>query len=49
MGPGDIPEWDSLGQQNLIMALEQKFKIKLDIDEVLEMETVEDIIDTLQS
>ena len=49
MGPGDIPEWDSLGHQNLIMALENKYKIKLDIDEVLEMETVEEIIDILQA
>ena len=48
MGPGDTPEWDSLGHQNLILALESKFKIKLDIDEVLEMETIEDIVDTIK-
>ena len=25
LGPGDIPEWDSLAHQNLILALEKDF------------------------
>ena len=47
-GPGDLPEWDSLGHQNLILALEHKFKLKFNIDEVLEMESVGEIIEIIE-
>ena len=48
LGPGDISEWDSLANQNLILALEQEFQLNFDIDEVLDMETVGDIIEILE-
>ncbi len=48
LGPGDIPEWDSLAHQNLILALEKDFEVRLDIDEVLEMETFGDIVEILK-
>tara|TARA_A100001015_G_scaffold309849_1_gene410059 strand:- start:3788 stop:4021 length:234 start_codon:yes stop_codon:yes gene_type:complete len=48
LGPGDITEWDSLANQNLILALEQEFQLNFDIDEVLDMETVGDIIEILE-
>ena len=48
LGPGDMSEWDSLGHQTLIADLERHFQVKLDIDEVLDMETVGDIVEILQ-
>ncbi len=44
---GDIDEWDSLAHVQLITEIEQQFEINLDIDQALEMESVEDIIDIL--
>jgi acyl carrier protein len=48
LGPGDIAEWDSLAHQGLILALEEEYNIKLDIDDVLDMETVGDIIEIIE-
>jgi acyl carrier protein len=42
---GDIPEWDSLANTRLMIALEQEFNLNLDVEDVLDLETVEDIID----
>ena len=48
LGPGDISEWDSLANQSLILDLEKEFQLKLEIDEILDMETVGDIIEILE-
>ena len=48
LGPGDITEWDSFAHQALIVDLEQTFAVNLDIDEVLEMETVGDIVEIIE-
>ncbi len=48
LGPGDITQWDSLAHQALILSLEQEFEVRLDIDEVLDMETVGDIVEILE-
>ena len=45
---GDIPQWDSLGHVGLVSHLEKEFSISIDVDQVLEMETVEDIVDIIQ-
>ena len=45
---GDIPQWDSLGHVGLMAHLEKDFNITLDVDQSLEMETVEDIIDIIK-
>ena len=42
--PNDIEEWDSLNQLNLIKAIEERFKIKLNLAEILEFEQVNDIM-----
>lgn len=47
LGPGDIEEWDSLAHQGLILELEKTFEIKLDIDDILEMESVEEIVEIM--
>jgi acyl carrier protein len=44
---GDIPQWDSLGHIGLISHLEKELDISIDVDQSLEMETVEDIIEII--
>lgn len=48
MAVGDIPQWDSFAQLNLLMAVEQEFEIAFSVDDTLEMETLEDIAETTE-
>lgn len=41
----DIEDWDSLEQINLIVAIERKYNIKFNINEVGEMKNVGDMVD----
>jgi len=41
---GDIPEWDSLGQLNLFMALESKLKLKFTPAQIIENDSIVKII-----
>lgn len=43
----DIPGWDSLQHVALIETIENKFNIHLSMDEMIEMQTVRDIINVL--
>ena len=47
MEVGDIKQWDSLAHVNLIIALEHEFKIIFDVDETLDMESINDIIEII--
>jgi acyl carrier protein len=40
----DVDEWDSLGHIMLIQAIEEKFNIEFDLDELLDLNNVGDII-----
>jgi acyl carrier protein len=40
----DIPGWDSVGHLSLASNLEQIFGISLDVDELMEMESVREIV-----
>lgn len=44
---GDIPEWDSLTQTRIILGLEKDFGLQLDVDDILNLESVQDILDLL--
>lgn len=46
-GIGDIPEWDSVANLALLHAIEHAFTIVLDMDDMLRIETVEDIVDVV--
>jgi acyl carrier protein len=39
----NIPEWDSVGHLNLIMEVEKEFNIKIEIEEMFEIEKLADI------
>jgi acyl carrier protein len=45
----DVPGWDSMGHLSLASNLEQDFGITLDVDELLEMETVRDIVRIIEA
>lgn len=48
-GPDDVSGWDSAGHLFLISNLEQALGVSLDVDEVMEMETVRDIVRVLEA
>jgi acyl carrier protein len=37
---GKIPQWDSIGHLNLILALEERFKISFTVDEIMALRDV---------
>ncbi len=39
----NIPDWDSVGHLNLIMEIEKEFNIKVEIEEMFEIEKLGDI------
>ncbi len=43
-GPGDILGWDSIGQLQLILKIEQTFNVSFSIDNVMSINTISDII-----
>lgn len=45
----DIADWDSLEHINLIVAVEQEFKIKFNMNEVIHMNNVGDMADIIIS
>ena len=48
-GPHDIQAWDSLGQLNLILQVENEFEVTFDIEDVLSFFTVGDVYRSLQN
>jgi acyl carrier protein len=44
----DIPDWDSVGHLNLIMEIEKAFNIKIEVEEMFEIEKLGDIIPILK-
>jgi acyl carrier protein len=45
----DLPAWDSLGQVNLIMALEQTFGVYIEVEDFEKLKSVPAILDYLAS
>jgi acyl carrier protein len=43
LGPGQVEGWDSLGHVNLMLALQASYGITIELDEVMNLETVADI------
>ena len=44
----DFDEWDSLGNFNLLLAIEEFYQIKFTIDQMGELNSVKDIIKALE-
>lgn len=47
--PDTIEKWDSLQHMNLVLALEQEFKISFSDQEIVEMLNVKIIMETLKT
>jgi len=45
----DLEEWDSLGNFNLILAVEQKFGVRFDIEDMENLTSIEKIQQTLNN
>jgi acyl carrier protein len=45
--PDDVPKWDSLGHMNMVSILEKEFGLRFEVDEIMEMATVQNILDVL--
>jgi acyl carrier protein len=45
----DFEKWDSLSHMSIVSAIEEEFKISLDVDEISEMDTIKKMIDTISS
>jgi len=42
-GPGNLPQWDSLGHLSVILAVEKAYGITLTVMDQMEVETVADL------
>ena len=45
---GDIKEWDSLGNFNLLLAIESEFKIRFSMKEISEIKTIKSLEQNLK-
>ncbi len=45
--PEDVKKWDSLGHMTLVAALEENFGLQFEVEEIMEMATVEAILKIL--
>jgi acyl carrier protein len=45
----DVVKWDSLAQMELVVSIEKKFNIELKLQEIVNMDSIEAIIEILNS
>lgn len=45
----DIEDWDSLAQINLVIAIEQDFKVKFNLDEISKLANVGEMQELIES
>jgi acyl carrier protein len=45
----DVPDWDSLGHMRVIQELEERLKVEFEIDEIIDVDTVEKIMQLAKS
>lgn len=44
----EVPDWDSLGHMRIISELEKKLNIEFEIEEIVDIDTVEKIINLVR-
>jgi len=47
--PDDVKKWDSIGHMTMVAALEEKFGLQFEVDEIMEMIDVKKILEILAS
>lgn len=45
----DIDKWDSIATVNIIIALEEEFKLKFKLEDIQAVKTVQDFVDIVQA
>lgn len=45
----DITEWDSMGNFNLLLAVEERFNIRFDLEEMSEIRSVPSLVEALKN
>lgn len=48
MTPDETPNWNSIGHMQLVLEIEKEFGISLVVDEIMEMDSVEKIIQIIE-
>ncbi|MFO0900434.1 MAG: acyl carrier protein [Pirellulales bacterium] len=48
LAAGDLPEWDSIGHVNLLMAVEKEFDVAFDVADAIDVESIGDLQDLLK-
>ena len=43
-GPDEVEKWDSMGHVSLVNCLEDAFGVNFDVDDLMEMESVREIV-----
>jgi acyl carrier protein len=46
---GDIPDWDSLAQINLLVAIEKDFRINVSLEDMATLNNVGDMLDLIRT
>jgi acyl carrier protein len=49
INPENVPNWDSVGHMNLVAQLEEEFGRQFEVDEIMEMVSLEKIVETLRA
>jgi acyl carrier protein len=47
--PADLPEWGSLNHVRLIAAIEKEMQVRFTLDELMEMNSIGEILDILEN
>lgn len=45
--PDDVKKWDSIGHMSMVAAMEEKFGVQFEVDEIMEMVDVKRILEIL--
>jgi acyl carrier protein len=48
LAAGDLPEWDSIGHVNLLMAVEKEFDLAFDVADAIDVESIGDLQDLVK-
>ena len=47
--PDDVKKWDSIGHMSMVAAVEEKFGLQFEVDEIMEMIDVKKILEILEA
>lgn len=48
LGVGDVPQWGSMAQMAIIVALQNKFGVKIPMEDLFDLTTVGDLISEVE-